>query len=35
MDEQVYDVFFVFITPLFTKDGSSVMVQAAMGKVCA
>lgn len=27
----VYDVFFVFITPLFTHDGSSVMVHAATG----
>ncbi|XP_038058211.1 signal peptide peptidase-like 2B isoform X2 [Patiria miniata] len=26
-----YDIFFVFITPLFTKDGVSVMVQAATG----
>ena len=28
----VYDVFFVFITPFLTKDGSSIMVRAAMGK---
>ncbi|KAJ8343587.1 hypothetical protein SKAU_G00309160 [Synaphobranchus kaupii] len=27
----VYDVFFVFITPLFTKNGESVMVQVAVG----
>eukprot|EP00039_Didymoeca_costata_P009379 m.124014 g.124014 ORF g.124014 m.124014 type:complete len:523 (+) comp14462_c0_seq1:188-1756(+) len=27
----VYDVFFVFITPLFTRNGSSVMVNAARG----
>lgn len=28
----VYDIFFVFITPLFTKDGSSVMVDIATGR---
>ncbi|KAI1904088.1 hypothetical protein AGOR_G00002070 [Albula goreensis] len=27
----VYDVFFVFITPLFTTNGESVMVQVAVG----
>lgn len=27
----VYDVFFVFITPLFTKNNESVMVKAATG----
>ncbi|XP_053722660.1 signal peptide peptidase-like 2A isoform X3 [Synchiropus splendidus] len=27
----VYDVFFVFITPFFTKDGESIMVQVALG----
>ncbi|XP_019722168.1 signal peptide peptidase-like 2A isoform X4 [Hippocampus comes] len=27
----VYDVFFVFITPFFTKDGVSIMVQVALG----
>jgi len=27
----VYDIFFVFITPLFTKDGKSVMVKVATG----
>ncbi|XP_022106546.1 signal peptide peptidase-like 2B isoform X2 [Acanthaster planci] len=27
----IYDIFFVFITPLFTKDGTSVMVKAATG----
>ncbi|KAG5839436.1 signal peptide peptidase-like 2A isoform X1 [Anguilla anguilla] len=27
----VYDVFFVFITPLFTKNGQSIMVQVAVG----
>ncbi|XP_077420472.1 signal peptide peptidase-like 2A isoform X2 [Vanacampus margaritifer] len=27
----VYDVFFVFITPFFTKDGVSIMVQMALG----
>ncbi|GFO10409.1 signal peptide peptidase-like 2b [Plakobranchus ocellatus] len=27
----VYDVFFVFITPLFTSDGESVMVSVATG----
>ncbi|KAJ8252448.1 hypothetical protein COCON_G00217600 [Conger conger] len=27
----VYDVFFVFITPLFTRNGESVMVQVAFG----
>ncbi|XP_055345693.1 signal peptide peptidase-like 2A [Paramacrobiotus metropolitanus] len=27
----VYDVFFVFITPLLTKDGQSVMIQVATG----
>ncbi|XP_029000997.1 signal peptide peptidase-like 2A isoform X2 [Betta splendens] len=27
----VYDVFFVFITPLFTKNGVSIMVQVALG----
>ena len=29
----VYDVFFVFVTPLMTKDGTSVMVRVAGGKV--
>ncbi|KAG7483130.1 signal peptide peptidase-like 2A isoform X2 [Solea senegalensis] len=27
----VYDVFFVFITPFFTKNGVSIMVQVALG----
>ncbi|XP_029903992.1 signal peptide peptidase-like 2A isoform X2 [Myripristis murdjan] len=27
----LYDVFFVFITPFFTKDGESIMVQVALG----
>ena len=27
----IYDVFFVFITPFFTKDGQSVMIQVATG----
>lgn len=27
----VYDVFFVFITPLFTKSGESIMVEVAAG----
>ncbi|XP_060939832.1 signal peptide peptidase-like 2 [Limanda limanda] len=27
----VYDVFFVFITPLFTRDGESIMVEVAAG----
>jgi signal peptide peptidase-like 2B len=27
----IYDIFFVFITPFFTKDGQSVMVQVATG----
>ncbi|XP_041091485.1 signal peptide peptidase-like 2A isoform X3 [Polyodon spathula] len=27
----VYDVFFVFITPFFTKNGESIMVQVAAG----
>lgn len=27
----IYDVFFVFITPFFTKNGVSIMVQVAMG----
>uniref|UniRef100_A0A8C6V1T0 Signal peptide peptidase like 2A n=1 Tax=Neogobius melanostomus TaxID=47308 RepID=A0A8C6V1T0_9GOBI len=27
----LYDVFFVFITPFFTKDGVSIMVQVALG----
>lgn len=27
----VYDVFFVFITPFFTKNGVSIMVQIALG----
>ncbi|KAJ8249372.1 hypothetical protein GJAV_G00234060 [Gymnothorax javanicus] len=27
----VYDVFFVFITPLFMKNGESIMVQVAVG----
>ncbi|XP_030622137.1 signal peptide peptidase-like 2A isoform X2 [Chanos chanos] len=27
----VYDVFFVFITPFFTKNGESIMVQVALG----
>ncbi|OQV21755.1 Signal peptide peptidase-like 2B [Hypsibius exemplaris] len=27
----IYDVFFVFITPLFTKDGQSVMMTVATG----
>jgi len=27
----VYDIFFVFITPLITKDGKSVMVEVATG----
>ncbi|XP_072018144.1 signal peptide peptidase-like 2B [Amphiura filiformis] len=27
----IYDIFFVFITPLFTKDGKSVMVEVATG----
>ncbi|XP_029284446.1 signal peptide peptidase-like 2A isoform X2 [Cottoperca gobio] len=27
----VYDVFFVFITPYFTKNGVSIMVQVALG----
>merc|ERR1719367_1892193 len=27
----VYDIFFVFITPLLTKDGKSVMVEVATG----
>ncbi|GAB6028042.1 Signal peptide peptidase-like 2A [Chamberlinius hualienensis] len=27
----LYDIFFVFITPLFTKNGESVMVEAASG----
>ncbi|CAG7733528.1 unnamed protein product [Allacma fusca] len=27
----VYDIFFVFITPFFTSDGESVMVQVATG----
>ncbi|KAM9330554.1 signal peptide peptidase-like 2B [Gastrophryne carolinensis] len=27
----VYDVFFVFITPLFTKSGQSIMVEVAAG----
>lgn len=26
-----YDIFFVFITPLFTKDGESIMVKVATG----
>jgi hypothetical protein len=26
-----YDIFFVFITPLFTKDGKSIMVKVATG----
>lgn len=29
----VYDIFFVFITPLFTKDGKSVMFKAVSGGV--
>ncbi|XP_063334307.1 signal peptide peptidase-like 2A isoform X3 [Pelmatolapia mariae] len=27
----IYDVFFVFITPFFTKNGVSIMVQVALG----
>merc|ERR1719510_1632941 len=27
----IYDIFFVFITPLITKDGKSVMVEVATG----
>jgi len=27
----LYDIFFVFITPLFTKDGKSIMVKVATG----
>jgi len=27
----IYDIFFVFITPLFTKNGESVMVEVATG----
>lgn len=27
-----YDIFFVFITPFFTKDGSSVMIDIATGR---
>lgn len=27
----IYDIFFVFITPLFTKDGQSIMVKVATG----
>ena len=27
----IYDIFFVFITPLFTKDGKSTMVEVAIG----
>ena len=27
----IYDIFFVFITPLFTKDGKSIMVEVAIG----
>ncbi|KAL8572358.1 hypothetical protein ACOMHN_023127 [Nucella lapillus] len=27
----IYDIFFVFITPLFTKDGESVMIKVATG----
>ena len=26
-----YDIFFVFITPLFTRNGKSVMVEVATG----
>ena len=28
----VYDIFFVFITPLFSARGKSVMVEVATGK---
>ncbi|XP_066557532.1 signal peptide peptidase-like 2A isoform X2 [Amia ocellicauda] len=31
----VYDVFFVFITPFFTKNGESIMVQVALGPEAA
>lgn len=30
----VYDIFFVFITPLFSARGKSVMVEVATGKPC-
>ena len=28
-----YDIFFVFITPLFMKDGKSVMVEVSFGVI--
>lgn len=29
----VYDIFFVFITPYFTKDGVSIMERVATGDI--